>query len=149
MGCHILYNYIILHNYVLLPIVSIYSYVATAYACISLLSIMCNWSCGMVSTDVNVLWIFYHVGMQAMLDDCSTDTSEELEHMKKLTEDQKAEIGELKVRVNTLERDLEQSKWGHNLIKNNDAIWIYLLLLCNTSLTWLWSAKIQFTIRKC
>ena len=72
-----------------------------------------------------------------MLDDCSTDTSEELEHMKKLTEDQKAEIGELKVRVNTLERDLEQSKWGHNLIKNNNAIWIYLLLLWNTSLTWL------------
>ena len=41
--------------------------------------------------------------------------------MKKLTEDQKAEIRELKVRVNNLEQDLEQSKWEHKPIKNNDA----------------------------
>ena len=57
-----------------------------------------------------------------MLDDCSPYASDELEHVKKLTEDQKAEIKvKLKVRVNNLERDLEQSKWGHKLIKNNDA----------------------------
>lgn len=53
--------------------------------------------------------------------DCVDSSVDESEDLKRTVAWQREEIEELKMRVSTLERDLEEQKWGHNLIKDNDA----------------------------
>lgn len=60
----------------------------------------------------NFVW---YVGIQTKVD-CVDSSAEELECLKRTAAQQRKDIEELKVRVTTLERALEEQKWGHNLI---------------------------------
>ena len=58
----------------------------------------------------NFVW---YVGIQTKVD-CLDSSAEELECLKRKAAQQREEIEELEVRVTTLERALEEQKWGHN-----------------------------------